>query len=121
MIEQQLQRIADALTQIATVLTNAPGVDAQIGMAPKEVVEISIMPDVDPVPAAPKKTRAAKKTEAPEPAKAVTLEDIGGALRAFVTKNGKDGAVRILKQYNAARLSELKPEDYGKVLADLTV
>ena len=115
MIEQQLERIAVALNQIATVLTNAPGVRESIGSTSD--LAIPAMQEAEEAPA-PKKAKKAKEVEAPKEA---TTDDIAAALRAFVTKQGKDKAVAILKKYNAARLSEIKPEDFGAVLADLKV
>lgn len=106
MIEQILERIACALETIAY------GKD---GLPPNK-------PEAQPTsdasgqePPAPKK---GKKKE-PEASKEVTTDDIAAALRAFVTTNGKDKAVAILAKFKAARLSEIKAEDFAAVLAEL--
>lgn len=105
MIEEQLKRIADALERLIQP-TDRPAKESTSDLA------IPVMQEAEQP--APKKA----KKETP---KEVTMEDIGAALRAFVTTNGKDKAVAILKGFNASRLSELKPEDFGKVLYALKV
>lgn len=108
-IEQELKRIADALESIVASNGPVPSKESTSDLA------IPAMQEAETP--APKKAKKAKD-EAP---KEITMEDIGAALRAFVTTNGKDGAVRILKNYGATRLSEIKPEDFAKVLSDLKV
>lgn len=109
MIEEKLERIAVALEKL---------VGGNNVSTPRESTsDLAIPAQQEAEQPAPKKVKK-KEAEAP---KEITTEDIGAALRAFVTTNGKDKAVAILKSFNAARLSELKPEDFGKVLAALKV
>lgn len=113
MIEEQLKRIADALEALIP-LPNGRTVTAKESTSD---LAIPAMQEAEETPA-PKKSKKVKEVETP---KEVTTDDIAASLRAYVTKNGKDGAVAILKKYGAARLSEIKPQDFGAVMADLKV
>lgn len=111
-IESALERIAAALEAIAgRAQQRSPSKESEI-----DITTPVLPPEPEEAPA-PKKAKKVKE----EAAKDATVEDIAAALRTFVTAKGKDQAVAILKKYGAARLSEIKPGDFSKVLADLKV
>lgn len=117
-IEQTLERIAESLNQIAMVMTHGA---ASVREASSQAVPTGVLPS--PAAVTEKKPKATKKSEAPAvveaPVKAITTEDVAAELRIFVGKNGKDKAVELLKKYNAVRISEVKPEDFGKLVNDM--
>lgn len=82
----------------------------------------------EPAPAAPVKRSRMKPQireeaevvaeAAPEPApapesKPVTLDEVRAALQAFTAAHGVPAGIELLKGFEAGRISELKPEQYG--------
>jgi predicted metalloprotease with PDZ domain len=53
-----------------------------------------------------------------EPAKTYTLEDVRAALTKVAGKHGADAAKEVLAKRNAKKLSDIKPNQFGLVVAD---
>lgn len=53
----------------------------------------------------------------PEPAKAYTIDDVRAALQAFTAEHGMADGIALLKNFGAARVSELKVGDYAAFIA----
>ena len=65
-----------------------------------------------PVKAAPKAPNAPVQAMA-----AATLDGVRVALREVFNARGATAATELLKQFGAARVGEVKPEDYAKFVA----
>lgn len=107
MIEQDLKRIADALEAIAAHVTQKENLIA---------LPSQVLPTDDPAPK--KKAPKTPPTPASE-AKVVDLDSVTDALREVVQKKTPAKAKEILNKYGAAKLSELKPENYAAIYGDL--
>lgn len=108
MIEQTLERIADALERMASAQ------EAANGGALANVKSVA----VEPVPAEtakPVKAKAAKKEvveSKPVEAKEITLADVSNGLRDLITAKGAQTAKEILAKFKANRISEIDPVSY---------
>jgi hypothetical protein len=118
-IENTMERIATALErlvglQIPTPLTT-------LSVTPSEAASILTAMEKDEAQPEKPKTRKAKVTEAPtasQPTEApITVEAIAAELRMFVTKFGAEKAKALLQRFAAARVSEIKPDDFQPVLS----
>lgn len=114
MIENTLERIANALERIAglqqlpngLVASPATELAEALAEAPKPRARKAKAVEAEEAPAAP----------APTPAVAITPDAIAAELRLFVTKFGTQKAKDLLTRFGANRVSEIKPEDFVPVL-----
>jgi hypothetical protein len=60
-----------------------------------------------------------EETEPEAEAASHTLEDVIDAFKAYATKNSREKAGAILKKFNVKSVRDLKPDQFGKVLAAL--
>lgn len=107
-------------------LSDLAAVFAAIGAGNASVTVEPATADVGAAPAntkSPSKTKSKTKTKsAPEPSaeEAPSVDDIKAAILGLVKARGEDegasAARAILKQFGAAKLSELKPADLPAVL-----
>lgn len=65
---------------------------------------------------------AAKPEPEPEPEKApaYTIEQVRAAFTKYAKTNGKDAAKALLEKHGAAKVTELKPEDYTAVMKEVS-
>lgn len=65
---------------------------------------------------------AAKPEPEPEPEKApaYTIEQVRAAFTKYAKTNGKDAAKALLEKHGAAKVTELKPEDYTSVMKEVS-
>lgn len=112
-IEKDLGRIADALEKISRMAD---------GLA--HLFEQAAAGDAKPAAAKTAKPAKAAKPAAepeaePEAAGEVTLEEVKEAARALVKKEGKDAVFAVLEPFGASKVSDLAPEQYAEVKANL--
>lgn len=79
-------------------------------------------PAETPAPAAAKpKARTEKAAEPAAPPAAApaaaTYEQAAKAVTSLIQRKGKDAAVVVLKQFSAAKLSDVKPERFAEIVA----
>lgn len=120
-IEQNLERIANALESIASSINQAGNTG---------VSSTTVAVETPKKPAPVKKTvtvpvgMGAPSDETPgagKPGKPVpTLDDLTDALRDVVTVKGAPVAKAILAKYGADRISAVKPEHYQQVFDEFT-
>lgn len=79
---------------------------------PAKPKEEAAAPVEKPVDAETAPTVSAATTE-PAPAKEATIDDVRAALQGFTAKNGVPAGIDLLKEFGAARISELKEADYA--------
>lgn len=68
-------------------------------------------------------TKPAAKPEPetePEKAPAYTIEQVRAAFTKYAKTNGKDAAKALLEKHGAAKVTELKPEDYTAVMKEVS-
>ena len=58
-------------------------------------------------------TDGAQTASAPVESTALTLDEVRPALQAFTAAKGMDAGIQLLKDFGAARISELKAEDFA--------
>lgn len=69
-----------------------------------------------PTPAEPEAEKAPVATP-PATTKPATYEQAAKAITTLIKRRGRDAGMAILKQFNAARLPEVKPEQFAAVIA----
>ena len=138
-IAQDLSRIADSLDTIVAIMrgqhtqpipvaiksmpaceSKAPEIEPQPSLPGAE--ETQTLPADTEVPAKPRKAAKhakAKDEEAPPTVKEVTEDDVRAALVAasHVLPDGREGVLAILSQFNARKVSDVSPDNYGAVIA----
>ncbi len=115
MIENTLERIANALERIAG-LQQLPN-----GLVASPAVELEYSNVEPPKPTRARKAKAVEAEEAPATpaavqAETITPDAIAAELRLFVTKFGTQKAKDLLTRFGANRVSEIKPEDFVPVM-----
>lgn len=118
MIENTLERIANALEQIAAIGQFATKAPTGLVASPATEQIAEALAEA-PKPRA-RKAKAVEAEEAPAvlaPAPAIITPDaIAAELRLFVTKFGTQKAKDLLTRFGANRVSEIKPEDFVPVM-----
>ena len=61
----------------------------------------------------------AEETAEPEESPAYTIEQVRAAFTKYAKQNGKDAAKALLEKFGAAKVTELKPDDYAAVMKEV--
>ena len=117
---EEISKAYHALALICRQVAERPGEkeDAESRTGP-EAPAVGKDSAVDAEPE--KDSEPEKPAKQPEPEKKASLEDVRAVL-ATKSQDGKRKEVKaLLEKYGAARLSEVKPEDYASILKDAEV
>lgn len=128
-IENQLEEIANRLTDIAHHLARIVDRDAPLDGAALRAFAVDDTPEKTARKAKDKTpdTAPGKAIEKPEPdpapaqetaAAAKTYDDVKAAIGALSAAKGRDACIAVLQRFGAARAPDLKPEQYGPFVAD---
>lgn len=128
-MKEYIERFLTALETIAACMEKGanPLIVAPVKEAPAAAGEDLLAMPGQEQPAKTAKTRTAKAAAPAAPAapaaaktdKPVQLADVAEVVRKLVSSDAKDGhgkAVSVLKEFGAARISEVKPKDFPKVI-----
>lgn len=116
-IEQNLERIADALEKIAA---QGGGVAAQVQQVVAEKpAETKAEKPAETKAADKPKAEADKPAEKPaeKPKSSKTIEDVRTALKNYREIEGTPAMLEVLKKHGAANINELAKEHYEAVIA----
>jgi len=134
-IEENLERIADALEALTSAPAPAPDGSAPTAKATRKP-RAAAKPEVAPAPAAPESAPApaapVAETPAPAPApaapaapeapaaEAVSRDQVREALRTFRTAHSKEDAIAILRKHGAQSVSDAPEAALPAILADFS-
>lgn len=65
-------------------------------------------------------TPAEDYTEETADEPAYTIEQVRAAFTKYAKQNGKEAAKKLLEKFGAAKVTELKPEDYAAVMKEVS-
>ena len=74
-------------------------------------------PELAPVQEVAEVQQTVAQPEAPAPVAEIKLEDVRKRLAALANSGKQETIKGLLAVYNAKKLSDLKPEDYGSLMA----
>ena len=127
-LEIALQENTAAIHQLIAALSNNPsaavptgGTIAQASVADNSASSTAEAPSVaKPEAAAKKPAKSSTQAEAEQPAAqagSVTKPEAVEALKALAVAMGRDQVVAVLAQFKAAKLDDVKPEDFAALIA----
>lgn len=132
-LEATIQENTAALRDLIAALSHGiPTTAAQVAAVVAEIP--ALVNEVETEKSAPaKKTKAAAIQEQPTPTasassessssgtaetEAPTYQDAAGAITKLSRTKGRDAAVALLTKFGAAKLPEVKPEQFAAIIAD---
>lgn len=83
------------------------------GVTPEQAQEGIDLPDT------PRAAEDSATAAEPEESPAYTIEQVRAAFTKYARQNGKDAAKALLEKFGAAKVTELKPDDYAAVMKEV--
>lgn len=109
MIEQDLTRIANALERIAATLAGQPELLPCDSKPPQSEPQTALPPENEP--------QADKPQDSAKEPPSVTIEDLRKVLVDTGNQQGRDAVLSVLGRFNARKVSDVSPAQYGEVIA----
>lgn len=118
-LEQAILEHAAAIRELAAVFAGAGFPIARATKAPDDKPAAADKPKADK-PAPETKKAEEKKAPVVDDVKQLDYDkDVAPALTGYMKANGRQAGIDLMAKFGAKKGSEIKPEDYAAVLADI--
>ena len=117
-IESEIKKLTEAVTEAIALFKASAVVEPK---ATESATVDETKTDVNPEAAAASVADIFGTDEPAATTPSATMDDVKTALKAFMTAKGDKATIDLLGKFSANKISELKEEDYAKIIAAATV